>query len=99
MVYPYPPETRATVGSGGHENTLGGDTGEWCGRVGVTLFTQRLTLLLCLSSADCQLTRAPSGAETGNNRDCSVMSPVKRSCEQTGDCAWPGGAAPARSAQ
>jgi hypothetical protein len=63
------------------------------------LFMQRLTLLLFSSSADCQLTRAPSGAGTGNNRDCSVMSPVKRPCSQTGDCAWPGGAAPARSAQ
>src|SRR5256885_17237903 len=31
MSYPYPPETWATIGPGGHENTLGGDTGEWCG--------------------------------------------------------------------
>src|SRR5262245_25086993 len=30
--YPHPPKARATIGSGGHENTLGGDTGEWCGR-------------------------------------------------------------------
>src|SRR5947208_16120930 len=33
MSYPYPPETWATIGPGGHEDTLGGDTGEWCGRV------------------------------------------------------------------
>ena len=25
MSYPYPPETWATIGPGGHENTLGGD--------------------------------------------------------------------------
>jgi hypothetical protein len=29
--YPNPPKAKATVGLGGHENTLGGDTGEWCG--------------------------------------------------------------------
>jgi hypothetical protein len=33
MSYPYPPETWATIGPGGHENTLGGDTDEWCGCV------------------------------------------------------------------
>jgi hypothetical protein len=31
IAYPYPPKAWATVGPGGHENTLGGDTGEWCG--------------------------------------------------------------------
>ena len=31
MSSPYPPETWATLGPGGHENTLGGDTGAWCG--------------------------------------------------------------------
>ena len=30
MSYPYPPETWATIGPGGYENTLGGDPGEWC---------------------------------------------------------------------
>jgi len=28
---PYPPKPWKTVDPGGHENTLGGDTGEWCG--------------------------------------------------------------------
>src|SRR2546429_9693880 len=31
MSYPYPPETWATIGPGGHGNPLGGDTGEWGG--------------------------------------------------------------------
>ena len=31
MSYPYPPETWATIGPGGHETKLGGDTGAWCG--------------------------------------------------------------------
>jgi len=30
-LYPYPPKVWATVGPDGHETTLGGDTGEWCG--------------------------------------------------------------------
>jgi transposase len=46
----------------------------------VLLFMQRLTLLLFLSSVDCQLTRALSGVWTDSNRGCSVMSPVKRPC-------------------
>jgi len=49
------------------------------------LFMQRPTLLLFSSSADCLLMRGSSGARTGSNRDCSVMSPVKQPCEQTGD--------------
>jgi Putative transposase/Transposase zinc-binding domain len=44
------------------------------------LFIRRLTLLLFLPSADCQLTRAPSGAWSGSNRCCSVRSPATRPC-------------------
>jgi hypothetical protein len=28
---PYPPEVWGTLAPDGHENTLGGDTGAWCG--------------------------------------------------------------------
>src|SRR4029434_1910817 len=62
-------------------------------------FIRRLTLLLFLPFADCQLTRALSGASTGSNRGCSVMSSATRPCSRTDDYASPGAAGHARSAQ
>ena len=63
------------------------------------LFMQRLTLLLFSPSEDFQLMRAPSVASSGSNQCCSVTLPAIRPCWRTSDCASPGGATPARSAQ
>src|SRR5215216_5729384 len=67
-------------------------------RVGFS-FMQRLILLLFLPSADFQLMKAPSGARSGSNTGCAVTLSATGPCSRTDDCAWPGGAAPARSAQ
>jgi hypothetical protein len=64
-----------------------------------SLFMQRLTLRLFLSSEDAQSTRAPSVAWSGNNCYCSARSHATPPYWCRDDWAWRGGAARARSAQ